>query len=138
MDNKIRPEELRIGNWIKKKNPIFGAEQVKIINGDWVNLIPVDSIEGIPLSEEWLIRGGFKQGKGKNKSYYTIYLKESDSVLTLNWNETSSEIHSIGIVHPHIDTTLTNFCWHVKYLHRLQNIFYAICGEELKFNDPST
>ena len=81
--------------------------------GQWVNL---DEVEFIPLTEEWLIEK-MKFHK-QNNQIYSIGLK----LFISWWNTNSIEIDINGEV-------LIINC---KYVHELQNIYFALTGEELE------
>lgn len=58
----IKPEELRIGNWVtwpEEKQP----NEVEWSHGHWLGVFEKNYPfpEGIPLTEEWLIKFGFKK-----------------------------------------------------------------------------
>lgn len=143
--------ELRIGNLLEAfhqrpdaTGQIWSPVELQSING-YMNTITTvlgQSIDfnekwlrPITLTEEWLLKFGFKPEKAPNgvTRNYTIF--HGDSVLLANYNKSAKEVHSIGIIHPMIDSTLTNFVWHVKHVHELQNLFFALTGNELTLDN---
>lgn len=62
METKIKPQELRIGNWIEwddDSHEQFQVESIKFQKPNFfVNGGLLDDMLPIPLSEEWLIRFG--------------------------------------------------------------------------------
>ena len=102
--------ELRIGNWIQDGNEF---EQITI---DHLNCLNSGRCEYDPitLTEEWLLKFGFE--KSESKFYYK---------------------KSFGV---HLDFTAFNFqscLWlsdNIKYVHQLQNLYFALTGEELILN----
>ena len=118
----MKAEELRIGNFIIVSNPsspIYLSKKptVEICNyhhisdickgdEDWV-------YEPVPLTEQWLIDFGFVKcsvSDAYNSHHLTIY-KEDGSF----W----SDVITFGL--------------EIKHVHQLQNLFFAITGEELDY-----
>lgn len=109
--------ELRIGNWCQTKEEGY----CQIINGwqldEGYELFP------IPLTPEMLEKCGFKkETRGNYSSSWNVYLME-------NFN-----LHqSGGFANPQYwkITTVYN-CPPIIHLHQLQNLYFALTGEELK------
>lgn len=121
----MEANELRIGNYINLHN-----KQKRISENIFRFMLEssldyaLKSYAPIPLTEEWLLKFGFVEinefngvgfiqdnfylWKGNNWDYfyYTVVGREQDGV-----NEPSIEI---------------------KYVHQLQNLYFALKGEELK------
>lgn len=120
----MRPEELKIGNWV---HATIGAEPE-------ANLRPIQIISGgqidyagwyfpIPLTEEILIKAGFE--------------KEEQSAPALAiWNEWKHpliQIESAGTAGG-TENEFTYNGWNgteLKYVHQLQNLIFALRGAEL-------
>ena len=109
---------------------------------DTYRLIPV------PLTEEWLLKFGFKyqdrdvsHGNGKIERFWSKHwftggdnwwleinlnpiTKKSNGFFWLNWNIGGGN----NFVH------LPHSC-ELKYVHQLQNLYYALTGEELTLKD---
>lgn len=124
MDTKtntaMRAEELRIGNWVYMGSD-YGDEQVtayQIYNFNMTRNQTADYYrewQPIPLTEEWLKRFGFKVINALHDG--TSVFQRADSKTLY--------LHNSG-------------CWisgasHVscKYVHQLQNLYFALTGEEL-------
>lgn len=117
----MKSEELRIGNSF-----IWDKEYVTInmIRGNDVGLYDknralivtvIDNIKPIPLTEEWLIKFGFKE-----KHVFEIVSE---------W--------SIG--EHRVQTDAEIFIWmgykdgvQLRFVHQLQNLYFALTSEELK------
>lgn len=120
----IKSNELREGNYVnvvgKNSFNITGIIQVEdIISGCGINMHhdsfahKLKDIQPIPLTEEWLIKFGFDPcyfADGGKLSFYRI----NDSNFLLP------------------DFTLVWFGTKIKYVHQLQNLYFALTGEELK------
>jgi hypothetical protein len=122
----INKEELRLGNWVKAPNGGYGT--IRELCAHFANIIPVkgcyhtigyDELLGIPLSGDILSKCGFiRDGdlffRGSTAAFFCpIYHRNSF------W----------GLNVPHPPYIGTEF----KYLHQLQNLFYALQGVELTF-----
>src|SRR5574343_622860 len=72
----------------------------------------------IVLTDEWLIRFGFEK-KGKRYSKDWFYL----------WDDNSNIVFALAEMEEKTGTYLV-----VKYVHQLQNLYFALTGEELTLN----
>lgn len=127
--------ELRIGNLLKDKaGKVFGVENVSEygLNGySWSDTYygtqsggheftyNLEDVSPIPLTEEWLTKFGFnKDGDTKDLLFdYAICLERRINDLFLvqvDWPHKKKEI---------------------KYVHQLQNLFFALTGQELKLHE---
>lgn len=132
----IKANELRIGNYVGVKDKrneyyketfsiqdIFGISGIYTLKeggGTFIkNRYPGIFIEPIPLTPEILKKAGFETTIEKSG------LEE--------WN-----IYMIGNVIFHWRYEFLNFGWvndvDVKYLHQLQNLYFALTGEELEIS----
>lgn len=74
----------------------------------------------IPITEEWLIRGGFEKSVfEKSVKSWTILKKDEWFTIYDDLNFGNQCIYGRTIV---------------KYVHQLQNLYYALTNQELKFN----
>jgi hypothetical protein len=120
----MKASELRIGNYYNQ----FGNE-TKI---SWVNLKELESApEGqiwckpIDLTDEWLLRFGFeKKGHGFSDN---IYYKQQEWA---NWAY-SVTISETGMVIKHGFMNQWSELKALNYVHELQNLYFALTGEEL-------
>ena len=92
---------------------IFGKIN-KITNTDFVDMPFLRKIEPIPLTEEWLLKFGFE----KNKN--------SDLYFRLNNYEYFIENGIIDNGYSRMNEIS------VKYVHQLQNLYFALTGKELE------
>ena len=136
----MEPQELRIGNyiyyehtthivsgvhgnrvyswWVKDGEPVIEYE-AKDISGTQVEAPYMDVIsqyEPIPLTEEWLLKLGFKKN-------ITTDLYPTFSYDILNVNDDIVYVLNYGFVNRRF-----------KYVHQLQNLYYTLSGKELKIN----
>lgn len=153
----MKPTELRIGNYVFGMTDTYVDREDKIdVNVFKVALLAEDVIKldigfgalesyeqkpiisrrlnelkPIPLTEQWLLKFGFE----KTESDYEIQIQKNDKGGNTDYwiyvdsgfdNETKK--FTIKIV-------CQESCWmntKNKYVHQLQNIYYALTGEELK------
>jgi hypothetical protein len=104
----MKAEELRIGNYYNK-------------NGEIEQITPNDIIEvweseriwckPIPLTEEWLLKFGFKKVEGWDDMFYF----EIGNFQVYEYNVSGFEFNDFDI----------------KHVHQLQNLYYALTNEEL-------
>lgn len=145
----MEAKELRIGNWVRydgwhpdlvaKNRPIipydtqieyielddYEGEDVYVIGSTHIRAF-IDSYSLIPLTEEWLIKFSFKK---ENNTIYSISDKLSSSEVG-KWYFFKNENNSFT---PHIKRE-NKFSWigkEIKYVHQLQNLYFALTGEEL-------
>ena len=74
-----------------------------------------DYFEGIPLTEDWLKRFGFKESG-------LYWLDSHDELLSYSFKKNTIAIGRMGIY----------FENKIHYVHQLQNLYFALTGEELK------
>ncbi len=130
---KIPANELRLGNYYRvSRVDSFGEdiiyveakiETLEITHGELVDPI---SPEPIPLTEGWLKKFGF-DNKDYKKGYIGIDVNHTDFVLC--YPKTHIE-HSKYFCWEHQHGRLPMFN-EFKWVHELQNLYFAITGEEL-------
>lgn len=110
----MKASELRIGNWINWINrpvQIKNAVELYNISTDEVNAKP------IPLSEEWLLKFGFKEDEPH------LFLNV-DTFLQITYDQYKKRL-SLFLYGKHY------FPKEIKYVHQLQNLYHSLTGEEL-------
>lgn len=113
----MESRELRIGNKVyhPAKNIVFtiSREDFSFKNG----LANIEDFRAIPLTEEILLKKcGFE--------FDSVYISYNNGYFTLIYNE-----GHISLVVEGQWLTLE-----IKYLHQLQNLYFALTGEELTVN----
>ena len=126
----IQANELRIGNWVGIQETALHADgcnyleaifQIKELKKDVAQFKGFHTeeyykdLKGIPLTEEWLVRLGFKK------------ISPHGSIWKLG-NFHVQDFIQLGIYE-------CNNHVKIKYIHQLQNLYFALTGEELKLND---
>ena len=115
----MKASELRIGNLVKDGNDF---EKVTIYHLDCLSIGRCE-FDPIPLTEEWLEKSELKR---HHYDYYcdTFMLREIDGnewiVKYYPEDMGSAKLINKGII--------------LKYVHQLQNLYFALTGEELILN----
>ena len=122
----IQANELRIGNCVKLNN-----SDTTLVPRDFQRYCKsfgiFEEFEPIKLSEEWLLKAGFeKDDTGVDifdQDYCEWYQKEFPVIGILSQSSDKSYIFD-----ENTDTL------RLKYVHQLQNLYFALTGEELEIN----
>jgi hypothetical protein len=102
-----------------EQNPATVEKWFKITNGD---------LSPIPLTEEWLLKFGFKKGNSIYPEGYSINILNTDTYLRPSFeggfywgfnlrNKSDCELYNAKPI---------------KYVHQLQNLYFALTGNELE------
>lgn len=121
----LKASELRLGNWVYFDVGDF-PRQVTLESFAILFKYPerLSWIKPIELTPEILEKAGFRETPfGTLQKSVTDYLGFS---IKERWDEGYSLITESGVYY---DSNLK-----LLYLHQLQNLFYSLCGEELKIN----
>jgi hypothetical protein len=119
----MKAEELRLGNWV---NPNFPMQVTCIYKdeilcdfegneGDMWEFDPKD-LNGIPLTEEWLKKFGFEKD-GPHWYWFSTKDRFTDIGYSYSIEEEVIEFHDLKVP--------------IKYVHQLQNLYFALTGKEL-------
>ena len=127
----MKANELRIGNLVDLGNRIAKVIEINHLACVVVDLEETqDTIEDyertkpILLTEEWLIKFGFKRHHA-DYSNDVIYIKNVPNNIEFEWGIYPNELGSgVQIKNRKL----------LKYIHQLQNLYFALTGEELILN----
>ena len=137
----IKASELRIGNWLYKDLSIDDIELRQVLPGDIIYIAIEEengedfmSYQSVALTEHWLFKFGFEKVvyDDDQHGYGTEYHLKVNSDIFLNYDEDfsvgifgSKELmkDEIGVI-PNWRT--------IKTVHGLQNLYFALTGEELE------
>lgn len=124
----MKASELRIGNYVHTINPRHNDKVLKIESigdNESVNVFfreyKLSEIEPIPLTEEILLKFGFKKEK-------TTYINDYYIFINGVWNIKFKREGYCSFI------TFGCFLTDIKYVHELQNLYFALTKEELTFN----
>lgn len=139
----MNPRELRIGNFINYSD--YGPSVITKVDGDgFCSFVPyrwsgdigkmLSEIDPIPLTEEWLIKFGFEDpGKKvaglKGSGYLTLMVGRHMMII---WNNGQWEL-SYNLAGEAVQAP----CPQLNFVHQLQNLYFALTGEELTISEPT-
>ncbi len=133
---KIR--DLRVGNLIlfAEDSTIFEVTEiseygVNVKNEEEETYIEIDSFEGIGITEDWLIKFGFK--KDENKGFDSYFYSKGIFYLFHEKDFDSGFTFPILMKYGNINEYKNGR--HIKYVHELQNLYFAIQQKELVMKD---
>jgi hypothetical protein len=120
----MTPNELRIGNWVMI-DPYSSPQQVVDVMCDCVNTEKVQGahyglVDAIALTEEWFLNFGFEKVMSWT---YAIHIHGNQPLVYY----LGEKGWSIGF------KAYSDFP-NLKYVHQLQNLYFALTSKELTFN----
>jgi hypothetical protein len=108
-------KELRFGNFVRTT---ITHTNIKITIDELLEIINEPSehqLEPIPLTEEWLLKFGVLFGFSHCGSQYDI--------------EFGLDCYNLRLPY---DIGMSKFIGEIKHVHQLQNLYFALTGEELE------
>jgi hypothetical protein len=139
----MKTNELRIGNYVSYYNiwheivrhKIVGIEKDRVLieyNNGETDYYDIDYIEPIELTEEVLLKIGFK----KNKYDWWKYFPDRENEISILMTDNYTIIEYANLFHCPEDVTEVNYGSTLEfprriYLHKLQNAYYLLTGQEL-------
>jgi hypothetical protein len=118
----MKATELRIGNWCKIVKSPFpqenGEHQIEAITIHYFESKEDLILESIPLTEEWLLKFGL------NKLNRDVPAFEAGNLI-VEW------LFERWTGRLYYDAYTSIQIIQVKYVHQLQNLYFALTGEEL-------
>ena len=115
----MKPEELRIGNFVEYEGQIVKWKRTDFVDNTWVRIS-----KPIQLTEEWLIKFGLK---GMHSKKLTKGIKIASYGNGEYQIYVATEMHAI--------TTEDLGAIRIKYVHSLQNLYFALTGKELTIKE---
>ena len=119
---KLQANELRIGNYVRNKIT-KRIDAVEAISPD-KEIVPgysppatIDFFEPIPLTEEWLKRLGLEY----NGAYWEC-----------EWCYFELDYYKDHFING-VNACEYNHGIEIKYVHQLQNLYFSLTGQELKY-----
>lgn len=111
----MKANELRIGNYVYRQSGKMVVNRDSVYQIENVNLQSALKYEPIPLTEDWLIKFGFE--KSGIEWLGRICLEDYNNEIYYSAGE--------GVKLSRV----------IKYVHDLQNLTFALTGEELSIKD---
>ena len=113
----MKASELRIGNFVKYLT-LNGNSEI-LANGIYLFELGELELHEIPLTEEWLSKFGCIHETGGMYFFGNVgilhYRRENEFSL-MNYNYKKGQIYTT-----------------IKYVHQLQNLYFALTGKELEY-----
>lgn len=106
----MKAQDLRIGNYINRHQSIVSVWMLAQGDGGTINGVNEDEYKPIPLTEEWLLKFGF---------------------VCHPWGWVNEQIGIRLTLHSFIYKNDNGANIKIKHVHQLQNLFFALTGEEL-------
>ena len=129
----MKASELRIGNYIKL---MFNYEDYETIQVTSDELVDVDKkradYEPLLLTEDWLFKFGFKNTDKDDNDYITYTDANHDYYLQI---DTRRRDGKYTILDNSFDDLRAFSMVDIVYVHQLQNLYFALTGEELIMNN---
>jgi hypothetical protein len=115
----MKASELRIGNIVR-----YGANN-RVLDAElFLQLLKYTTpFDPIPLTEEWKLKFGFKKTEWDNFNSYRLMIGNNDYTIVL-YSDGNCEVGDI-------------ITCKIEYVHQLQNLYFALTGEELKQQEPN-
>jgi hypothetical protein len=116
----MKANELRIGNYYD-----YNGQVIKVTPNTILGLWKTDRtlVQSIPITEEWLKRFGFIKSPAGN----SIYLPMPELKAEIHFELFRSSL--VCVLYCSTGSFIPN---DIKYVHQLQNLYFALTGEELK------
>lgn len=124
----INAKELRIGNLIEyrisdrfdKRKEWREVSEIDADDIHWLSkVMPEDEdFRPIPLTEEWLLKLGFKK---ERERYFNTFI-------VLRFINNKVDVFNLGVSH---DEEYLEFLNSINYVHQLQNLHFALTQREL-------
>lgn len=126
----MKANELRIGNYV-----MYAGDAEKV-NCRIIEMFFNDKIElkAIDLTEEWLLKFGF------TKVTYTVSLSDGGMPYhyELEGQGNHWRLYFDGRFFAFNERKLNLHLSHNRYVHQLQNLYFALVGEELKLKEDES
>ena len=131
----MEARELRIGNWVFDSNNSIEREIQNIFTPQelW-EIEELKAMQPIPLTEEWLLKFGF-ESYSTHVNYNELQIKNKKPnkhiVVRLGIQNKYFSVFN----HSECDFTELQFIRQLDFVHQLQNLYFALTGEELTINE---
>jgi hypothetical protein len=119
----MKANELRIGNLVLDGNKEIQVFMLDVdLDRDRVNYTGIEGLKPIPLTKEWLLKFGFEDVKQYNDFSFQKLMNDGlffclDDSLEVYIGQMQYFSHSLVVI---------------KYVHQLQNLYFALTQEELE------
>jgi len=119
----MKANELRLGNFIKRANKRKYHKDYYAVRPSHLSGNTLCLFEPVPITEEWLLKFGFNHDE-YHPIYETLLIYENDNFsLHANLNN-GVDFYFYGYDH--------EASFEMKYIHELQNLYFALTKTELE------
>lgn len=118
--NQLKATELRIGNYVSCQN--WSPYRIEAVDIHHCHYHP-EAYKPIPLTEDILVKLGFEIDSVDRPRLYADY-----KVINPITKDYMIELKNVGK-----GWFYRNGYFKIDYVHQLQNLYFALCGEELTF-----
>ena len=115
----MKTSELRIGNWVIVHHNDVEIDFItnkEIVGAKGLHLTELKKVKPIPLTEEWLLKFEFEYTK-----------------IAVGFNQFRKGILELSITPNGYELFFTYKWVKIEYVHQIQNLYFALTGEELTF-----
>jgi len=116
----MKASELRIGNYVYHNHSIGMKLPAQITEGKDIDMF--EELKPIQLTEEWLLKFGFEKKIWKVKKSIYFELDKIEILL-------EDSFYKNGVTYFKSNMLFEYF---PKYVHQLQNLYFALTNDELK------
>jgi len=123
----MKENELRIGNWVIYQDEVDKVRyELEFSIGHFMGIFEKNygPPEPIPLTEEWLLKLGFEKDKEEKWEF-------SIPGMPYVWRKESPTADQPFTIWYRYDKEELCISCEGKYVHQLQNLYFALTGEEL-------
>ncbi len=126
----MKAEELRVGNFVINEFENYKGKHKDLTEVSASDMIECEDFKPISLTEEWLFRFGFEKKIDDEDDRFSHFIitdvidivKYENREFTLSFHSGYFSSHSLENV----------FSFDLKYVHQLQNLYYALTQTELQ------
>lgn len=119
-DGIIQPITAIIPNFLQFGNIVCHEEKIMGLHSN------IETIRGIPISEEWLVKLGFEKHDG---GFFNIYQKSIKMVSSIGLTEDRKLTCNENGNKWFLDDSYITM---IHEVHQLQNLYYSLTNKELK------
>ena len=129
----MKAEELRIGNWVEIDQYGNTRNIIRIDSGSDIDQVVKLRPSPISLSPEILEKCGFENYQELNSDFNENGFWVMNGIVILQ-SYLTANFHYSYLAN---DDDSLSMGLEIKSLQQLQNLYYALCGEELTFKTPN-
>jgi hypothetical protein len=130
----MKAKDLRIGNLVYLQDGVTVSRVINFKTRFNINGYPEDIISGIPLTEKWLVKFGFKKSKAIPKEKF-CYLFEDKAETPIEFYVVGKGFNDVYTIYDPINqSNQLNFITDnrgINFVHQLQNLYFTVAGTEL-------